>query len=459
MITRFASILVALPSIVFAQSSVLDDYVKTGLDQNLVVQQSRLSMQTSRERVSEARSFYLPSLDLQARYTMAAGGRTIVFPAGDLLNPAYGALNELVADGSSFPAVSNEEIRFLRSREQETKLRLTQPIFQPAVIQNMRIQSSLSDAAVENLDATRRQVVADIKTSYYRYLAAEKAVLIFEEALELVAENLRVSQGLFDNGKATADVVYRAKAEVSTVEQQLEKARTDRDLSRSSFNLTLNQDLNTPIRAESVEVLLADAKSRTPIQDDEPILLQHALSGREELRQIAYTADAADANLKLARSSYLPNVSFALDYGIQGTGYSFSSDSDFRAASVVVSWNIFNGLQTRSQAAQAQLQRQQVETQQELVSRQIELEVQNARKHLDVARRSIRTAEDRLLSARQTYKLVSRRYQEGMATQVELLDSRTSLTRAELNLTLTQFDLLGRYADVERSAALYPLHQ
>jgi hypothetical protein len=44
-----------------------------------------------------------------------------------------------------------------------------------------------------------------------------------------------------------------------------------------------------------------------------------------------------------------------------------------------------------------------------------------------------------------------------MAAQVELLDARTGLTRAELNLAVTQFDLLARYAELERSAALYAL--
>lgn len=440
-----------------AQSVILDQYVKEGLEQNLTVRQSRLASDIAGAAVTEARGAYLPSLDLQSRYTWAGGGRTIDFPVGDLLNPAYGALSQLLPGSPNFPTIQNEEIRFLRDREQETKFRLLQPIFQPAVAQGIKIQSALSDAASEQVDATRRDVVADVKTAYYRYLAAEKAVSILEEAKTLVDENLRVSESLFENGKATADAVYRAEAEVSTVVQELAGAQTDRDLAVSAFNLELNRRLDAPILHEPVEVLLASAAHLTSVVKDQPSLVHHALASREELRRLDYTAGAARANLNLARASYLPNVSFALDYGIQGTGYSFSSDSDFRAASIVMSWNIFSGFQTQARTQQAQLIRRQIEAQRDLASQQIALQVQDARQRLDVADRSIVTAEHRLRSARQSYKLVNRRYEEGMATQIELLDARTSLTRAELNLAVTQYDLLIRYAELERAGALYPL--
>jgi len=451
------ALLATFPSQAVAQTTVLDQYIQEGLEQNLTVQQSRYATQASEAAVTEARGGYLPSLDLQGRYTWAGGGRTIDFPVGDLLNPAYGALNQLLPGGGSFPTVSNEQISFLRTREQETKFRLLQPIFQPAVAQNIKIRSALSDAASEQLGATKRDVVAQIKTAYYQYLAAEKAVLILKDAKTLVDENLRVSKSLFDNGKATADAVYRAEAEASTVEQDLAKAQTDRDLAASAFNLKLNRPLDTPIVDESVDDLLAAAAHLAPAAEDKPSLVRHALASREELRQLDFTADAARANLNLARSSYLPNLSFALDYGIQGTGYSFSSDSDFRSASLVLSWNIFNGFQTQARTQQAQLTRRQIEAQRDLASQQIALQVQDSRQRLDVADHSIVTAESRLRSARQSYKLVSRRYEEGMATQIELLDARTSLTRAELNLAVTQYDLLIRYAELERSAALYPL--
>jgi outer membrane protein TolC len=442
------------PAAVLAQENVLDVYVREGLEKNLIVRQQQLSVDAAREQIIEVRGLYLPSLDLQARYTRSAGGRTIDFPVGDLLNPAYGALNQLLPGDPGFPSVTNEEIRFLREREQETRLRLTQPLFQPAARQNMRIQSALSDAAGEQLEATRRDVVAEIKQAYYRYLQADRAADILAAARDLVTENLRVSRSLFENGKATADAVFRAEAELSAVEQQVAEAATNRDLAASAFNLMLNRPLDVPVVHEDVDALLAGFQHVDITGRETSTLVERALRSREELRQLDYAARAANSSLKLARTSSLPNVAFALDYGIQGTSYSLSGDSDFRSASLVVSWNLFNGFQTRARTQQAQILRRQVDTRRERVSQQIALEVQDAQRRVDVAARSIETANDRLGSARQTFRLVQRRYEEGMASQIELLDARTGLTQAELNLTITQFDLLIRYAELERVAGL-----
>ena len=55
---------------------------------------------------------------------------------GDLVNPVYNALNGLVGtpqDPTPFPSIDNEEIRFLRDREQETRIRLTQVLWNGSV--------------------------------------------------------------------------------------------------------------------------------------------------------------------------------------------------------------------------------------------------------------------------------------------------------------------------------------
>jgi outer membrane protein TolC len=57
-------------------------------------------------------------------------------------------------------------------------------------------------------------------------------------------------------------------------------------------------------------------------------------------------------------------------------------------------------------------------------------------------------------AARRTYQLVARKYQEGMAAQVELVDARTSYTSAELNLILTRYAYAARRVELERAAAL-----
>jgi outer membrane protein TolC len=53
--------------------------------------------------------------------------------------------------------------------------------------------------------------------------------------------------------------------------------------------------------------------------------------------------------------------------------------------------------------------------------------------------------------------LVQRRFGEGLASQLELLDARTALTTAQLNRIITTYDFYQRVVEYERAAALSPL--
>ncbi len=87
--------------------TILDD----ALAANLELRAGTASVQQRLAALDQARARYLPVLDVAARYSVADGGRTIDIPVGDLLNPVYGTLEELLqASGqpTSFPRVRNE---------------------------------------------------------------------------------------------------------------------------------------------------------------------------------------------------------------------------------------------------------------------------------------------------------------------------------------------------------------
>ena len=90
---------------------ILNDYVKYGIDNNLMLKQKQAGYKKSIEALREARALFYPNISFNARYTVSEGGRVIEFPVGDLLNPVYSTLNTLTAS-SMFPMVENQQIQF-----------------------------------------------------------------------------------------------------------------------------------------------------------------------------------------------------------------------------------------------------------------------------------------------------------------------------------------------------------
>jgi outer membrane protein len=60
-------------------------------------------------------------------------------------------------------------------------------------------------------------------------------------------------------------------------------------------------------------------------------------------------------------------------------------------------------------------------------------------------------------SSSEYYRLTERRFREGQALQIELVDARTQMTMAELKRSLAHFTVLMRLIELERAEASYQM--
>ena len=435
--------------------TVLDGYIREGLANNLSLRAREFSLKRSMAALNQARGMFLPSVSLEARYTRAGGGRMIEVPVGDWMNPVYQTLNELLqaaGQAPQFPTdIPNIAEPFIREREHDTKIRVMQPVFQPAIFYNYRLQKDMRDIEKLNRDVFTRQLVLDIKTAYYRYLQAGQIVRLLAETENLIREHVRVTESLFANDKVTGAEVHRARTELYDMAQQQAEAEKQRVLAMGYFNFLLNRPPDTVIEPPQDGVPVPD--SLMALSGAEAV----ALAGREELMQMALGVSAMQNKIGLSVSGFLPGVSAVLDWGYQGEKYRFTPDDDYWMASVVASWNLFNGFRDKSRVDEARYAKRQQENERESLKQQLRLQVREAYQNCLVAQKSLKSAGQRLLSARQTFRIISRKYQEGMASQVEYIDARSSLTRSEVNHVVTRYDVCIRQAEWERVLALYPL--
>lgn len=438
-----------------APPAAVEALVAEALRSNLAVAGESLEVERAAARLAEARSHFLPRLDLAARYSVADGGRTIDLPLGDLLNGAYATLNQYLASQGQparFPALENQSISFLRPHEQDTRLRLTQPLYAPEIKRSVAAARSGLAAREAQLAAFRRQLRAEVHDAFFRHEQAVAAVGIYEGALALVAESLRVNRSLARNDKVTDDVVLRSEAEVAAVRQQLAEATATRNLARRYVNFLLNRPLETPLLPleESEAARYADAltASEVPVTD---------ASRREELASLRLAERAARSATTAVQARRLPTLALAIDGGSQGESYRTGRGSGYAMGSLVLDWNLFDGHQRRSQIAQARIDERQTARQLTAAGQQLELQVQQARDELLTARTALAAAALRRDAARAAYRLVARREAEGLANQLTVLDARNTLTTAELNYAATRARLAVAAAAFDRAAAITPL--
>lgn len=439
-----------------AGPAVAERYVEEAFAHNLALQGRTLDVEQARAKLAEARGAWQPRLDFVARYSMADGGRTIDFPTGDLLNGVYSTLNDyLKSQGQAavFPQVSNQSIAFLRDREQETKLRLTQPLWRPEISRGVDAARAAAGGRAAQLDAYRRELRLAVLTGYHTYLQAEMAVEILASTEKVTAEALRTNRVLLENDKVTEDRVLRAEADDLAVKQQYAEAERDRNSARAYFNFLLNRPLTTEIDRAPDEELRAQAA----VMAGEAVTEGLTPDRREELRALQQGVKAASASEAAARARSYPTLSLAVESGIQGTEYRTGGDSKYVQGSLVAELNIWDGRQHHSQLEQARVDRRKAEVQLAEAREQLALQVQQAGDEFRAAVAAYRAADRRAEAATRAFDLVSQRERQGLVNQLNFLDARNELTRAELNRAITRQRLFIAAAALDRAAALTPL--
>jgi outer membrane protein len=431
---------------VISGQNALQDYITQGLANNLAIKQRESSFRQSLEALKEARGMFYPAISLNARYTVSYGGRVIDFPVGDLMNPVYTTLNQLTVS-HLFPQIENEEIKFLRPREHETKVRLIQPVFNSDLYYNVKIKQELTVSEEISLDQYKRELIAEIKKAYYSVGMTESLLIMLHETRLLLLENERVNARLVENNKVTVDNLLRSQTELSKFEQEIQNALKNKQVSIAYFNFLLNKPLNDSVIIEEP----LEFSSPTGLLRD---YAQQAINNREEIKSLEQFNHISNLNISMNKSAKLPDLLIVADYGFQGEKYVFNKDQDYLQASLMLSWDLFKGFQKRTKVSQALISKEIIENQLDEAKKRIELQVISVYDELKASEASVAAVENQVRTAREGFRLVRRKYEEGQASLVEFMDARYTLTQAEENLIISRYTWLSNYADFEKTIAI-----
>ena len=433
---------------------VLDD----ALAANLELRAGSASVQQRMAALDRARARYLPVLDFDARYSVADGGRTIEFPVGDLLNPVYETLDDLLVQSgqpAGFPRVKNQEISLLLPHEQNTRLVVAQPLYEPRLAPAVEGSRQNLNRVEADLSGLRTRVIRDTKVAYYEWLAARQQALVFDSTLELARANLAANESLYRNGRITRDLVYRAEADLLEIEQNRLAAVSRVAIARSYVNLLRNYPLSAPVPQAKIDQETVERFRNRVIRRlagrrlDVPVMQQVATERRAEIQSLDAAIAGSLAEQDLARAAFKPSLAVGAEAGIQGEDYGFGPDERYVLASIVLRWNAFRGGADQAALHEARALTEQLRATRDLATQQVRLEVQRALERLEVADASIGTAEKRAEAAEAGFRITARKRDLGQVNQADFIDSRRTLTDAQLNLNRVRAEFLGRLAELE----------
>lgn len=440
----FAIALAMMVSIGTQAQSALDEYVKEGLKSNLVLQQKNLTLQQAQQSLQIAKSYFIPSVNLLTDYTSGDGGRSIAIPVGDLLNPVYSTLNQMTGS-DAFPQIENVKQNFFPKDFYDARVRTSVPIINTDLYLNHSIQSQQVVMKQHELDIYKRQLVLDIKTAYYNYLAASSALKIYESALTLVNKNVEVNESLLKNGKSLPANYLRSKSEAERVKADLNSARNNVMNARKYINFLLNRNLDNEILTEDVPV------SQTSLIDT----TSSNVGRREELQMLQTARGINYSALRMNRLNHLPKVNAFLDLGSQAYNWKYNDQSRYYLVGVQLSMPIFQGFRNNINVRQAKLEIEKTNLSLTNTTAQLQMAAEIARNDFQTTTQNYLASREQLKSAQSYYNLIEKGYAQGVNSLIEFLDARNQFTSSQLQQNLKLFEMLTASAKLERETASY----
>ncbi len=426
----------------YAQTN-LHAYIKTALNNNETIKQQQFLLTKSLYALKEAKSLFLPSVGFNAAYTIADGGRTVDFPVGDLLNPVYKTLNQMTGT-NNFPQVQNQSILLNPDNFYDAKIRTTYPILNAEIEYNRKIKKQQYGLQQIEISLYKRELVKEVKQAYYKYLQAGEAVDIYQTALSLVKENLRVNTSLFNNQKVNRTAVVRSDNEVSKYNALLESAKQTQNNAKAYFNFLLNTDLNTEIITDSI----------TAVPDD-LFLTDTTVAKREELGKLKQALAINQNITALAKSYNRPKLNSFVDLGTQAFDFKVNNKSFYYLAGISLEWNIFSGNKNKHQIKQTEADGKVLQSQTSYVEQQLKLQLTTSANLLKAAIAEYNAAQSQVVSSQKYYNDMFRLYKEGQALFIELLDAQNQLVTAKLQLNISLFDTWIKATEIERANASF----
>lgn len=90
------------------------------------------------------------------------------------------------------------------------------------------------------------------------------------------------------------------------------------------------------------------------------------------------------------------------------------------------------------------------------MQKKIVLQLTESFREFEISKQSLATARLRENSSREAFKIINRKFKEGMASQIEFIDARTSLTQSEVNRIVTEYEVKIRETELLKNSVLDP---
>lgn len=346
------------------------------------------------------------------------------------------------------PAGSFIPIKFGTQWQSTAGITATQLLFDPTYLIGLKATRTLRDLSQKNVTRTRIEAASNVLKAYYALLVVRERKKVIEANVTRIAKLKQDTKALYDNGFVEKIDLDRINLAYNNMVSEQTRFNHIEEMTENVLKFQMGMDIRLSIAlTDSLDI--SKVKSLT-VETGNPDVTK-----RIEYNILQTQYRLQELNIKRYQVGYFPSlVAFAnVSSTAQRDAFNLLDPSrrwyPTGILGATLSIPIFDGLQKQAKIAQNKHSLQKIQVELDNFKNAASMQIDNSRLTLDDAIRSLDIQDQNLTLARDVVRTSKLKYDQGVGSNLEVLDAETSLKEAQSNYYNAAYDAIIAKIDFE----------
>jgi outer membrane protein len=419
----------------------LDKCIQFALDKSVQMKNARLDVISAEKRVGETRGIGLPQLSSDFMYTNNFAIQTVFLPAVFFAD-----------DPGSVPADAPPvAVRFGVQHLGQAGLNASQIVFDGSYIIGLQAASTYKELSQKALQRTEIETIETISKAFYNVLINQERLSLMESNYRRLDTLYQETRLMYENGFVEKVDLDRIKLNFNNAKVQLQTLGRMTEVSKVLLKFQMGMDVNNDIELMGN---LSDLDLNINYQEKEQ---NFAYDNRIEFSLMQTETRLSLLDLKNSRAASYPKLSAFAGIGYNAGTNEFSNLTrganwfEFGNFGFSLSVPIFSGLQRSFRNQQAKINLIKNENNLKNMENAIDMEIIQSRNDLKSSLEALEIQAENIELAETVFQTTKFKYQEGLGSNLELVDADNALKEAQTNYYSAVFEVLVAKINYEKA--------
>jgi len=444
-----------------SEAFTLEQCIQYALENSYTIKNAAIDNQIANARVKETRGIGLPQVDASIgiqhnqKLRRFFGRNTTDSTEFSFFQNIPGAQDGDIVAGQNF---------FQLKSGGDAGVTISQLLFNGSYLVGLQAANAYRDLSIKKERQTKEDVVAQVTKAFYTALVNSERIKLFDNNIGRIDSLLRTTKALLQNGFVESIDVDRIQVTLNNLKTEREKFRNLQELSvdllKFQMNFPMNGDLSLSGSLEEISIPENAAEYEngwdfTKRSDYELLMANRRLQMLDLRNKYAEGMPSlvAFANLGYATQSATVSGLFKTESsGVEENEF-FGPDKWYSYSTFGVSLNIpiFSGLQRTYRVQQSRLALSQIENSSKLLRSGIELETKSSARIFENSLKTLVSQKENMQLAENVARVTKIKYEQGVGSNLEVIDAESSLKEAQINYYNALYDALVAKVDLDKA--------